>query len=207
MNVISAEPTRIGVSDRSNQLFRADKIARALGCSKQNVHQRLKDMPADAEQLTNGNLAKAWRIDSLPTTLIPDNSLRKRKRNDIARLQISCEHRLIDTSLEIRVWHEIARSGQEKVHANSAAALRPILVAKKQYRLSTHADLANRGVEAYEREFGFAISRCSLAHAFRSDDRTRWRCPGMGAPRNLPRRESPSVTRSGDRLRRRANVV
>src|SRR5689334_10567125 len=49
--------------------FTAAAIARAIGCSKQNIHQRLSSVPADREQLAGGNLAKAWRIESLPAGL------------------------------------------------------------------------------------------------------------------------------------------
>ena len=52
-----------------SELFTAAAIARALGCSKQNIHQRLATVPADGEQLHTGNLAMAWRIDSLPASI------------------------------------------------------------------------------------------------------------------------------------------
>ena len=48
---------------RGAPLFTAAVFARKLGRSKQNVHQRLDDIPADGEQFTNGNRAKAWRIE------------------------------------------------------------------------------------------------------------------------------------------------
>src|SRR6266852_2702025 len=50
--------------------FTATEIARAIGCSRQNVHKQLDSIPADGEKLMSGRRAKAWRIDSLPQPLI-----------------------------------------------------------------------------------------------------------------------------------------
>ena len=57
MDAVNSPTTR----DLTNQAFTAAAIARALGCSKQNVHQRLDCTTADTELMINGNLAKAWR--------------------------------------------------------------------------------------------------------------------------------------------------
>ena len=53
-----------------NNLFTASHIARALNCSRQNVHQQLTTIAPDGTQFASGNNAKAWRIESLPPQII-----------------------------------------------------------------------------------------------------------------------------------------
>lgn len=47
-------------------IFTAPQIARAFGCTPQNVRQQLSGTPSDGEKLIAGNRASAWRIASLP---------------------------------------------------------------------------------------------------------------------------------------------
>jgi Mu transposase, C-terminal len=53
----------------SPSLFTAAQYARALGCSKQNIHRRLHNVPADSEHPISGNVAKAWKLSSLPADI------------------------------------------------------------------------------------------------------------------------------------------
>jgi hypothetical protein len=154
MNVAVAEQTQIRVSERSNPLFTAAAIARALGCSKQNIHQRLDRIPADGEQLTNGNLAKAWRIESLPAGLA-------RQLSEKAELMRCCTVADLLRAPADRYEPGVPLSQIARVAIDKArklrAALRPMFVLRNDLTISA-AEFAKRGVESYERAFGFAIS-------------------------------------------------
>src|SRR5438552_1622424 len=62
----------------ASYLFTIAQVARALGCSKQNVHKQLSAIAPDEEVLVAGNTANAWRIDSLPPEIV--ERLTKRAR-------------------------------------------------------------------------------------------------------------------------------
>src|SRR5207244_5199480 len=119
-----------------------------------NVHQRLSCLPADGEQLTNGNLAKAWRIESLPTTLTRQLSAKaeaKRYRTiaDLLRSPFDrYEPDIPRSQIHPAAWQR-ARKLRE--------ALRLLLQRRNDLTIRA-AELSKRGVEAYKREFGFAIS-------------------------------------------------
>lgn len=51
-------------------LFTAAEIARALSCSTANIRQALLDSAPDGERIVAGNLANAWRIESLPESIV-----------------------------------------------------------------------------------------------------------------------------------------
>lgn len=59
----------MNVATENSECFTAAQIARALDCSKQNIHQRLAGLPADGERSQSGNIAKAWKIGSLPPAI------------------------------------------------------------------------------------------------------------------------------------------
>ncbi|MGB9473804.1 MAG: hypothetical protein WCE87_01915 [Candidatus Udaeobacter sp.] len=137
-----------------NQLFTAATIAQALGCSKQNVHQRLGGISPDGMQPTNGNLAKAWRIESLPITIIRQLSEKaeaKRYRT-VANLLRSPFERY-EPAVPLA---EAAPACVERA-CKLRDALQTLLVLRHDSSISA-MELAKRGVEAYKREFGFAIS-------------------------------------------------
>lgn len=47
-------------------VFTAAEIATARGCTPQSIRQILSSVPCDGEKLVAGNLANAWRVESLP---------------------------------------------------------------------------------------------------------------------------------------------
>jgi hypothetical protein len=136
------------------QSFTAAAIARAIGCSKQNVHQRLNGIPADREQLAGGNLAKAWRIESLPAGLA-------RQLSEKAELM---RYRTVADLLRApgdRYDPGVPLSGIAPVAIEKArklcAALRPLIALRNNLTISA-VEFSKRGVESYERVFGFTIS-------------------------------------------------
>jgi len=136
------------------QLFTAAQIAHALGCSKQNVHQRLAVVPADGEQMNGGNLAKAWRIDSLPPTILgqlSDKAKAKRYRT-VADLLREPFNRY-ETAIPLA---EIAPRALESAR-ELRAAMHAILPLRNDSSISAE-ELAKQGVEAYKRELGCTIS-------------------------------------------------
>ena len=58
------------------EIFTAAEIARALGCSRQNVHKQLAGIAADGEKVAAGNLAKAWTLGSLPASIVRQLSVK-----------------------------------------------------------------------------------------------------------------------------------
>src|SRR4051812_667088 len=54
----------------SGDSFTAAEIARAMGCSKQNIHCQLSRVPSNGEKVVSGNLAKCWQLDCLPVGIV-----------------------------------------------------------------------------------------------------------------------------------------
>jgi hypothetical protein len=139
---------------REETCFTAAQIAHALGCSKQNVHQRLAAVPHDGEQMNGGNLAKAWRIDSLPPTILrqlSDKAEAKRYRT-VADLLREPFNRY-ETPIPLA---EIAPSALESAR-KLRAAMHGVLPLRNDASISAE-QIATQGVEAYKREFGYTIS-------------------------------------------------
>ena len=135
-------------------LFTAASIGRTLGCSKQNIHQRLEHIPADSNQLTKGNFVKAWRVESLPPTLVrqlAEKADAKRYRMIADLLRSPFERYQPDvprTQIHQAAWQRAAKLRE---------ALRPLLPMRNNPTISA-AELAKRGVEIYNQQFGFAVS-------------------------------------------------
>src|SRR6266851_1815369 len=61
---------RGGYFMNDENLFTATEIARAIGCTKQNVHKQLIRTPAHGEKSMSGNSAKAWKVESFPQPIV-----------------------------------------------------------------------------------------------------------------------------------------
>jgi len=135
--------------------FTATEIARAIGCTKQNVHKQLDSIPADGEKLMSGNGTKAWKIESLPQPLIA------RLENVRARKGYATIEDLLQgpfTRFALRVpLAQIRRSVIETARKRQRA-FRDIISLQKNKAISK-ADLAECGLAAYKREFGYEIKR------------------------------------------------
>jgi hypothetical protein len=136
------------------ELFTAAQIARALGCSKQNVRQRLFAVPADTEQMNGGNLAKVWRIDSLPPTILRQlsNKAEAKRYRTVADLLREPFNRY-ETPIPLA---EIAPGALERAR-KLRAAMQNVLPLRNDASVSTE-QLAKQGVEAYKRAFGHEIT-------------------------------------------------
>jgi hypothetical protein len=157
----------------SSDLFTALHFARALRCSKQNIHQRLVGVAADDERMINGNLAKVWRIESLPSALARQLSekaelMRCRTVADLLRAPADRYEPGVPLS-------QIAPGAIEKARKLRAALL-PLIALRDNLAISA-AEFAKRGVESYERAFGFAISAGHWRTLFdRTVDRAHYQC-------------------------------
>jgi hypothetical protein len=156
-------------------LFTAAQIARALGCSKQNIHQRLAATPADGEQMNGGNLAKAWRRDSLPLRYVLE--LRAIAKKGGYRDE---EHLLRDPPLRF-----VPRDGDLKkvpIAAISDGAIARACRVRSALSLALR-QIGERGewdelaLESYRREFGSVSER----HFRRLIKRTLQRDAGEGS--------------------------
>jgi hypothetical protein len=141
------------ISDEN--LFTATEIARTIGCTKQNVHKQLDSIPADGEKLMAGNRTKAWHIESLPQPFIARlENLRARKGN--ATIEDLLQTPFTRFALRLPLT-QVRRSVLETARKRQRA-FRDIILLRKEKAI-TKADLAERGLGAYKREFGYEIKR------------------------------------------------
>jgi hypothetical protein len=141
-------------------LFTIAQIARALGCTKQNIHQRLHAVPADGERLISGNRTNAWRIESLPAGILCQLSEKARAKQygTIADLlkQPFNRYQPCDANGTPIALAGIAPAVIE--HARKLRnALLPVLPLRNDATV-TSTELAKLGLESYEAAFGFSIS-------------------------------------------------
>jgi hypothetical protein len=189
-------------SDNVAGLFTVSQIARALGCSRQNVHQQLAGITPDGERFVSGNLAKAWKLESLPTAIVRPLCVKadaKGYRTTAALLAnpfLRYEPRIPLSEVEPRAI-EKARKLQ--------AALRHILLTRNDPTLSAN-ELAQRGVEAYKRATGHAISESHWTALFkrtidRDNGAEEWDRLEIYLEENPPRSSSCRVSVSAARER------
>jgi hypothetical protein len=136
------------------ETFTASAIARALGCSKQNVHQHLSDISADGEKLIAGSLSKAWRTGSLPAQLVRQLS----EKAEIKRCRTIADllREPFDRYEPGVPLSEIAPAAINRA-LKLQTALAPILPLRKHDSIA-RAELARRGIAAYKNVYGHAIS-------------------------------------------------
>lgn len=139
---------------REQRLFGVSRIASEIGLSRQSVHLRLSGIVPDGQIIVNGQLANAWRAESLPEMLRSRlETLRERRGFR------SIEHMLsgpVERYQSPVPLSELASSAREQA-LRLMFALRPFL----QRRNSPEAQskvFAQRGVEEYKRVFGYRIS-------------------------------------------------
>lgn len=142
------------MSASASHVFTAAQIARALGCSRQNIHQQLAAVPADGEQLVSGNLAKAWKIESLPAPMMCQLSKKAEAKGYRAALDLLRDP-FAQYEPEIP-FAEIAPEAIEKA-LKLRSAVQQILPLRDDRSISA-AKLAELGVAAYQREFGHTVN-------------------------------------------------
>jgi hypothetical protein len=138
-----------------NLVFTAAVLARALGCSKQNVHQQLATVAPDGEQFARGNLAKAWRMDSLPTKIITSLASKAATKGYTTLAAFMLNEPFKRYEPEIPFAH-IAPAAREKAF-KLQQALRPFVRSCDGDNVKT-AELVQRGVTEYRRVFGYSIT-------------------------------------------------
>jgi hypothetical protein len=135
-------------------LYTVSKIARALGCSRQNVHQQLSAIEPDGEQLVNNQRGKAWKIDSLPPQIIRDLASKAEAKHyrSVAALLDEPFNRF-ECEIPFTAIAPIARSKALKLQR----ALRAF-IPQRNSEAAKSAEFARRGVDEYRRTFGHSIT-------------------------------------------------
>ena len=148
------------------QCFTAAQIAKALGCTKQNVHLRLVAIPADTHLPIHGNahnLAKAWKLESLPVTMV------KRLATIAENTGYASVGDLISSPFERFEppfpLANVAPTAIEKAR-KLRTALAEILPLRNDRGISK-GRLVESGLAAYERCFGYKISERHWRTLFR----------------------------------------
>src|SRR6266705_991860 len=136
-------------------LFTATEIARAAGCSKQNVHKQLDLISADGENPMPGKSAKAWKIDLLPQPIVTRLE-NVRARKGCATIQDLLKKPFRRFALRVPLA-QIRRSVVETA-LKRQRAFRDILPLRHDKTIR-RADFVERGLAAYKREFGYEIER------------------------------------------------
>jgi hypothetical protein len=169
-------------------LYTASQIARALGCSRQNVHQQLAPIAADGEQLVSGNLSKAWRIDSLPPQILgglASKAQLKRYPSVAALLSEPFKH----YEPEIP-FAEIAPAARDKA-LRLQRAQRPFILLRNSEDAKS-AEFGRRGADEHRRVFGYRITAKYWRDLFdrtieRDNGNEEWDRPEIYLEENPPR--------------------
>lgn len=189
-------------SDDVTGLFTVSQIARALGCSRQNVHQQLAGIAPDGERFVNGNLAKAWKLESLPAAIVAQLCAKAEAKGYRTTAELLASPFL---RYEPRIpLSEVAPRAIDKAR-KLQAALRYILLARNDRTISAN-ELAARGVEAYRRATGHAISESHWKALFnrtidRDNGAEEWNRLEIYLEENPPRLSSVRVSASAARER------
>lgn len=144
----------VRVSDPTSGLFTILQIARALGCSRQNVHQRLASIREDGEPLVGGQITRAWRIGSLPLCILRKlTSKAELKRYVSVAALLNEPFQRFEPEIP---FPELAPSSREKA-LKLQRALRPFL-ARRNSAQAKAADFQTNGANEYRRIFGYPIT-------------------------------------------------
>lgn len=138
--------------DRSNHLFTASDIARALRCTPQNVRQRLATTLRGGEKVSRGNLASAWSVESLPTSLFRELELRAQRLGfPTPYLLLRSEPATFTPALPLR---EVAPAEIESAR-KLQIALSPCWTLGEEASVS---ELARSAALTYRDAFGYTVS-------------------------------------------------
>jgi hypothetical protein len=181
--------------------FTAAEIARAIGCSKQNIHCQLSRVPCSREKLVNGNLAKCWTLDSLPSAIVRQLSIKAESKGFRTVTQLlSLAFSRYELSMPLR---EIAPEAIARAR-RLQTALRRLLPTRNDTSVPAR-EFDRRGAEAYKREFGHAITSKHWRLLF---ERTVERDNGAEEWERIEiyLEENPPAVSAGVTLRRRGTV-
>jgi hypothetical protein len=174
--------------------FTAAEIARAIGCSKQNIHTQLSRVPSSGEKVANGNLAKIWNLDCLPSALIHQLAQKATAKGyrTISRLLLEPFTRF-ELPLSLT---EIAPAALERAR-KLRSALRETIPLRNDTTVIA-AELAARGLSAYKREFCYAVTAKHWRALFdrtveRDNGAEEWERLELYVEENPPRISSPAA--------------
>jgi len=134
--------------------FTAARIARALGCTKQNVHQQLCGIRPTAEVVRNGQRASAWCVDALPQVMCRKlESIAGKKGDRTIESLLSRPAKRYEASVPFArcAFKDRARALQLR------DALRPFIALRNDADAAS-AEFAQRGVDEYRRVVGHVVS-------------------------------------------------
>lgn len=135
-------------------LFTAAEIARALGCSRQNIHKQLVGVAADGEKFAAGNLAKAWTLSLLPASIVRQLSVKAEAKRYRTTAQLLAEpFARFEASLPLQEMAPPVISRARKLRD----ALEDIVPLRNDRSISA-TEFTARGLASYKREFGHQVS-------------------------------------------------
>lgn len=179
--------------------FRAAQIAAALGNTRQAVQFCLRDIRPACVRIVAGNEAAAWTVDQLPGTLrerLALESVRKNCKGDdlIQRVEtlLSMPRQKWQPAISMDKICDVDIQIAKKLRD----ALKPWLIQQHDQGLSS-AEIENRGIEDYRREFGNRITarywRKLFTRTIRRDNGAEdWQRLEIYLPDRLKRKVSPA---------------
>ena len=169
-------------------LFTIAEIARALGCTRQNVNQQLASVDTDGEKPVSGQIARAWGVQSLPPRILQELAAKAQLKRYVSVTALLSEP---FTRFEPAVpFSEIAPTSRDKA-LRLQRALLPFLSLRNSDEAKT-SDFVNRGVSEYRRVFGFAVTHRHWRALFdrtidRDNGAEEWDRPEVYVEDNPPR--------------------
>lgn len=133
-------------------LFTAAEIARALACRRQTIGERLSNICRDGEKLTGGNLASAWRMESLPPSMLRDLESRAKRRGcPTVYLLLQSAPEIFTPATPLNQAAETEVEAAQKLQR----ALSPCWKLPEEASIS---ELARVAAPAYREAFGYSVS-------------------------------------------------
>lgn len=172
----------------SEGLFTISRVACELGRSRQLVHLRFAGILPDGQTIVNGQPANAWRVSKFPKLIfygLEEKRLRKGYRSIDQLLSAKCNRYELSFP-----FCEVTPDAQEKAR-RLRLALRPFVV-KHNSPETRSAAFVQRGIEEYQRVFGYSISDRHWKALFdrtiaRDAENQEWDRPEIYLQENPPR--------------------
>lgn len=169
------------------QHFTALQIARALGKTRQHVHQQLAAV-VSIRVVSHGQPTRAWSIDSLPAKLRRElSAIAEKKRHRSTAQLLSEQPARFEPDVPFALTSVAARNRALQLRE----ALRPFITARNSEDVRS-AEFAERGVREYRRVVGHTVSAKHWRDLFertllRDNGYDEWERPEIYLQRNAAR--------------------
>jgi hypothetical protein len=185
--------------DNTKPVFTAAQIAAVLGKTRQAVQSRLRDAQPSGVRIVAGNEAAAWAVEQLPGALrecLALEAVRKNCKGDDLIQRVETLLSMPRQKWQPKIPLDKICDADIQIAKKLRDALKPWLIQQHDQGLSS-AEIENRGIEDYRREFGNRITarywRELFARTLRRDNGAEdWQRIEIYLPDRLKQKDAPA---------------